>query len=269
MNYLNKIPKKIHQNILSENLKFLKHFFIILLTTQSIDLYAQDQIGDNIIYEEQSAIQFGYRALISDDAQIVAVASRYGSPSDSKNIEGMVAIFKYDSSLENDPTKNVWQRIGLIEGEANYDLSGDGISMSSDGSIIAIGAGFNDGGAMSAGHVRVYQYVVENGIGNWVQMGSDIDGTDRSDRLGQSLALSGDGKRLAVGIPYADGDGNSVNMAGAVRIYDWNDTSWDQIGEIIHGDTILDIRGMDVDISADGTTAVSYTHLTLPTSDLV
>ena len=51
------------------------------------------------------------------------------------------------------------------------------------------------------------------------------------DRLGQSLALSGDGKRLAVGIPYADGDGNSVNMAGAVRIYDWNDTSWDQIGE--------------------------------------
>ena len=86
MNYLNKIPKITHQNILIENLKLLKHFFIILLTTQSIDLCAQDQIGDNIIYEEQSAIQFGYRALISDDAQIVAVASRYGSPSDSKNI---------------------------------------------------------------------------------------------------------------------------------------------------------------------------------------
>ena len=119
---------------------------------------------------------------------------------------------------------------------------------------------------MSAGHVRVYQYVVENGIGNWVQMGNDIDGTDRSDRLGQSLALSGDGKRLAVGIPYADGDGNSVNMAGAVRIYDWNDTSWDQIGEIIHGDTILDIRGMDVDISADGTT-VSIVDLDLFSSD--
>ena len=246
--------------------KSFKYFLIILLITQSIDLFAQDQIGNNVIYEEQSAIQFGYRTIISDDAQIVAVASRYGSPSDSKNIEGMVAIFKYDSSLENDPTKNVWQRIGLIEGEANYDLSGDGISMSSDGSIIAIGAGFNDGGAMSAGHVRVYQYVVDNGIGNWVQMGNDIDGTDRSDRLGQSLALSGDGKRLAVGIPYADGDGNSVNMAGAVQIYDWNDTSWDQIGEIIHGDTILDIRGMDVDISADGTT-VSIVDLDLFSSD--
>ena len=122
----------------------------------------------------------------------------------------------------NDTTNNVWQRIGLIEGEANYDLSGDGISMSSDGSIIAIGAGFNDGGAMSAGHVRVFQYVVDNGIGNWVQMGNDLDGRDRSDRFGQSLALSGDGKRLVVGIPYADGDGNSVNMAGAVRVYDWN-----------------------------------------------
>ena len=116
----------------------MKYFLIAFLTTQSIDLYAQDQIGDNIIYEEQSAIQFGYRAIISDDAQIVAVSSRYGSPSDSKNIEGFVAIFKYDSSLENDPTKNVWQRIGLIEGEANYDLSGDGISMSSDGSSLQL-----------------------------------------------------------------------------------------------------------------------------------
>ena len=266
MNILNKISENTLYSFLREIQKSFKYFLIVLLTTQVINLYAQDQIGDNIIYEEQSAIQFGYRTIISDDAQIVAVASRYGSPSDSKNIEGMVAIFKYDSSLENDPTKNVWQRIGLIEGEANYDLSGDGISMSSDGYIIAIGAGFNDGGAMSAGHVRVYQYVVDNGIGNWVQMGNDIDGTDRSDRLGQSLALSGDGKRLAVGIPYADGDGNSVNMAGAVRIYDWNDTSWDQIGEIIHGDTILDIRGMDVDISADGTT-VSIVDLDLFSSD--
>ena len=49
-------------------------------------------------------------------------------------------------------------------------------------------------------------------------------------------------------------------------IYDWNDTSWDQIGEIIHGDTILDIRGMDVDISADGTT-VSIVDLDLFSSD--
>ena len=132
MKFLNNTPKISIYAFSREIQKSFKYFLIVLLTTQSIDLYAQDQIGNNIIYEEQSAIQFGYRTLISDDAQIVAVASRYGSPSDSKNIEGMVAIFKYDSSLENDPTKNVWQRIGLIEVEANYDLSGDGISMSSD-----------------------------------------------------------------------------------------------------------------------------------------
>lgn len=43
-----------------------------------------------------------------------------------------------------------------IDGEAMSDYSGTSISLSSDGSTIAIGAPGNDGTDDSAGHVRVY-----------------------------------------------------------------------------------------------------------------
>jgi hypothetical protein len=43
-----------------------------------------------------------------------------------------------------------------IDGEAMSDYSGTSISLSSDGSTIAIGTPGNDGTDDSAGHVRVY-----------------------------------------------------------------------------------------------------------------
>ena len=59
-----------------------------------------------------------------------------------------------------------------IDGEAAGDKSGTSVSLSSDGTIVAIGADNNDGNGSDAGNVRVY---VWNGT-NWVQRGSDIDG---------------------------------------------------------------------------------------------
>ena len=44
-----------------------------------------------------------------------------------------------------------------INGEA-YDYSGWSVSLSSDGTIVAIGASGNDGNGSNSGHVRVYQY---------------------------------------------------------------------------------------------------------------
>ena len=64
-----------------------------------------------------------------------------------------------------------WTQIGTdIAGEKNSDRSGSTISLSSDGTIVAIGASLNDDGGSSAGHVRVYKY---NDI-SWVQLGDDL-----------------------------------------------------------------------------------------------
>ena len=46
-----------------------------------------------------------------------------------------------------------------INGEAAGDYSGRSVSLSSDGTIVAIGAPGNDaGGSSNSGHVRVYEY---------------------------------------------------------------------------------------------------------------
>ena len=67
-----------------------------------------------------------------------------------------------------------------IDGEAADDLSGYSVSLSSDGTRVAIGAPVNDGNGTDAGHVRVYEY---SGSA-WTQVGGDIDGEAAGDQSG-------------------------------------------------------------------------------------
>jgi len=86
------------------------------------------------------------------------------------------------------------------------------VSLSSDGTIVAIGAKNNDGNGDSSGHVRVYQYVVSG----WVKMGADIDGEGVTDFSGHSVSLSSDGSIVAIGAIENDGNGSN---SGHVRLY--------------------------------------------------
>jgi hypothetical protein len=53
-----------------------------------------------------------------------------------------------------------WNRLGAdIDGEAPGDYSGYSVSLSSDGTILAVGARNNDGSGSASGHVRVYEYI--------------------------------------------------------------------------------------------------------------
>ncbi|MDC0087068.1 FG-GAP repeat protein [Polaribacter sp.] len=61
---------------------------------------------------------------------------------------------------------------GDIDGEAASDYSGTSVSLSSDGTIVAIGAYGNYGNGPYSGHVRVYQNI----SGTWTQLGGDIEG---------------------------------------------------------------------------------------------
>ena len=89
--------------------------------------------------------------------------------------------------------------------------SGWSVSLSSDGSTVAIGARNNDGNGSNAGQVRIYK----NMSGAWTQQGSDIDGEAAEDQSGHSVSLSSDGSTVAIGALYNDGNGSS---AGHVRI---------------------------------------------------
>ena len=88
-----------------------------------------------------------------------------------------------------------WTQIGKdVDGEAAGDIK-IAVSMSADGSIIAVGAPGNDGNGADSGHVRVYRNI----DGTWSQMGKDIDGEASPDYSGFSVSLSSDGTVLAIG----------------------------------------------------------------------
>ena len=58
-------------------------------------------------------------------------------------------------------SSNSWTKLGQdIDGEATYDYSGFAVSLSSDGTIVAIGTYGNDGNGNNSGHVRVYNLSV-------------------------------------------------------------------------------------------------------------
>ena len=178
----------------------------------------------------------GYSVSLSDDGTKVAIGA-YGNDGTVSNA-GHVRVYSWNGTL--------WSQLGVdINGEAADDYSGWSVSLSSDGTILAIGAYRNDGGGSSSGHVRVYSW---NGTA-WIQLGDDIDG-EASDQSGWSVSLSSDGTILAIGAI-----GNSVwgqSDTGHVRLYSWNGTAWIQLGDDIDGEGDGDYFGYSVSLSSDG-----------------
>jgi len=140
-----------------------------------------------------------------------------------------------------------WSQVGAdIDGEAADDMSGYSVSISADGTRVAIGTGGNDGTGTDAGHVRVY---AESG-GTWTQVGADIDGEAAGDYFGNSVSMSSDGTRVAIGASGNNGNGNN---AGHVRVYSESGGTWTQVGADIDGEAAGDWSGWSVSMSSDGT----------------
>jgi FG-GAP repeat len=191
------------------------------------------QIGSDID-GEAAADASGFSVALSSDGSVVAIGA-YGNDGNGSNA-GHVRIYQNNAGT--------WTQIGSdIDGEAIEDLSGWSVSLSADGSIIAIGAYRNDGNGSNAGHVRIYQ----NNAGTWTQMGNDIEGEAADDGLGWSVSLSSDGSVVAIGATYNDGNGAD---AGHVRIYQNIAGSWAQIGSDIDGEMAGDQSSCSVSLSS-------------------
>lgn len=132
-----------------------------------------------------------------------------------------------------------------IHGEAIWDRFGKAVSISGDGTRIAVGAPENDGNGSLSGHVRVYDW---DGW-RWKQAGNDIDGESSNNLSGTDLALSANGNRLAIGAPDNSGNGSQT---GHVRVYEWDGSDWVQLGQDIEGQGVGDYFGTSVSISQNG-----------------
>jgi hypothetical protein len=178
----------------------------------------------------------GYSVSLSSNGSIVAIGAPYNAGGGSQR--GHVRVYAWNGAT--------WvQRGADIDGEANSNQSGFSVSLSTDGSIVAIGAPYNAGGGSERGHVRVYAW---NGA-TWVQRGADIDGEVNSDQSGRSVSLSTDGSIVAIGALYNAGGGT---QRGHVRIYAWNGAAWVQRGADIDGEANNDQSGYSVSLSSNG-----------------
>jgi hypothetical protein len=187
---------------------------------------------------EADGDQSGYSVSLSSDGSTVAI----GAPSNDGNGSnaGQVRIYAWDGAS--------WNQLGAdLDGEADGDQIGYSVSLSSDGSTVAIGAPGNDGNGSNAGHVRIYSF---NGA-SWNKLGADLDAEAEADYNGVSVSLSSDGSTVAIGARYNDGNGSS---AGHVRIYAWDGASWNQLGADLDGEAAGDQSGWSVSLSSDGST---------------
>ena len=81
------------------------------------------------------------------------------------------------------------------------------------------------------------------------QVGNDIDGSSFGDESGTSVAISADGSIVAIGAPNNEDAGTA---SGQVRVFQYNGTTWLQLGQDIGGEAVDDESGIDVDMSSDG-----------------
>ena len=191
------------------------------------------QLGDSIItYNDRSGSDMAIS--LSSDGTIIAIGAYHGT-----GVYGTLYSYRGDTRIYQYNGSSTWTQLGQnIGGEANSDYFGSMVSLSSDGTIVAIGAEYNDGTPFlsARGHVRVFKYqtitdtdwtnynainfsftgispynkpiVAAGGDANpvpdknyWVQMGADIDG-EGANYSASVVSLSKDGTTVAIGGTY-------------------------------------------------------------------
>ena len=193
------------------------------------------QLGSDID-GEAIGDQSGASISLSSDGNRLAIGAPFNG--DNGKWSGHTRVYRWSGTA--------WGQMGAdIEGEAAEDKSGSSVSLSSDGSLLAIGAPFADGIELGSGQVRVFHW---SGT-DWVQLGANIEGEKENNAFGQSVSLSSYGDYLAVGAPFNDGNGR---WSGHTRVFQWSDAAWVQIGADIDGKAAAERSGSSVSLSSNG-----------------
>jgi len=181
---------------------------------------------------------------ISSDGSIVVISS----PA-YENHTGLVRVYKFKNSS--------WIQHGTdIVGEATNDRAGSGIfnslAVSSDGTILVVGAWLNDGEdedlTDDKGNLRVFVF---NGS-DWNQRGKTIYGAKTGDNLGRVVSMSADGSIVATSFMH-NGDDGSKSGSVQVFTFDGVNDAWTPLGSSINSAGANDTQAKSLAMSSDGT----------------
>ena len=204
------------------------------------------RMGETLLGE--SFERTGWNVEMSKDGKTLA----YGDPK-ANDYTGVVNILNWDDSTSS------WNQMGstIMGTIGNFELSfigngcGDTISLSDDGTTIAVGGchlyntttlDWNS----DASDVRVYSY----NNADWELVGTNITSGNIGDNFALSMSLSGDGTTVAVGSFWC----NEVveSRLGCVRIFRIVDGDWTQIGQELKGQFEFMSIGKEVSLNRDG-----------------
>eukprot|EP00979_Chaetoceros_neogracilis_P007971 scaffold1738_cov267-Chaetoceros_neogracile.AAC.4 len=194
------------------------------------------QLGDDIDGYHYYEYELGYSVAMSGDGRTI-VAGGFDFDENTDTTSGYALVMEYDNGS--------WSQLGdaiVFEGPGYW--FGTSVAMSNDGRAIVVGELLITGRKFGPGCARVFEY----SRGSWNQLGSDIDGEAAGDQFGSSVAMSEDGRTIAVGGPG--------NEAGYVRVFEYSDGVWNQLGADIDGEAAGDHFGNSVALSRDGKTVV-------------
>jgi hypothetical protein len=157
---------------------------------------------------------------------------------------GLVTVFTYDDSSQE------WQARGEpISGEITGDMAGTSVSLSFDGSVLAMGSpGRTIGDQISIGQAAIFKYSPTIG---WSKVGQSLGGYDQLKQFGFSISLSGNGTHVAISAPFVDYHGD---LRGMVYVYEVLDGVWQPLGRPIKGLYLADNAGTAIALSSDGRT---------------
>ncbi|GAX26138.1 hypothetical protein FisN_18Hh254 [Fistulifera solaris] len=190
------------------------------------------RLGEPIMGGDQNQFSGWSVSVVNSDGIRVAI----GSPVFG-DFTGRVRVVEW--------TGTSWKQVGeSLEGEGTLNRYGESLDFSRDGKVLAIGARgtFYE----SPGYVTL----LKEESGSWVQIGNRIRGQTEGEGFGASIALSGDGNVVAVGVPLNDDFGEG---SGSIRVFEFDEAlgSWGQIGSQIGGQPLREY-GSSVSLDSSG-----------------
>lgn len=220
------------------------------------------QMGQDLLGRRSDEF-FGEVVAISDDGLVIGV----GMPVGDDLGRGKVEMYKYND------ISGRWDLMGYpIEGHVEGARLGSSLSIAQkqknddnpEKYYVAVGAP-----QVSKGRGIVQVYNFDSDMGDWYQVGKNMDGDDVQDKLGSSISMAMNGAHLylAIGIPSAryygsagksqdDDDDNAGASDGRVQVYSYNtdlDTGvWQYFGDEIEQMFDGDGTGETVELSQDG-----------------
>mmetsp|Transcript_26058 Transcript_26058/g.39408 ORF Transcript_26058/g.39408 Transcript_26058/m.39408 type:complete len:481 (+) Transcript_26058:156-1598(+) len=207
-----------------------------------------EQIGKPLSGDVEGE-NFGHCVRLNRIGSILLV-SGFGSDPDGR--VGKVQSFTFRDSNNNDKADDSWVQFGGdVTGDGLGDRFGAALSMDQKGTAFIVGADGDEQESLSNGYAKIYEMNEEMQEWKFVRR---FDGEFGS-RLGNAVAMSGDGKTVCIGErDYRVLGKTSGEHEGTGRVRCWTGTDWlFRKGYELVGDWIGGAFGYSLSLNEDGT----------------